>query len=101
MTFKIKKKVKIRVTNIEGKPMQYDEYYLIYRTLFFGLFKLYLNFSSYETGGICPSVCNANIVLVNYCASHDAKMFDTKHEALAVITDIEHRPDKYLIKVPH
>ena len=74
--------------NVFGERFVDCTYYVIYRTLFFGLFRRYLHLHNlrYIGGGIW----------VSWFSSLDyASTFSTLSEADAVIKDIEANPNKY------
>lgn len=74
--------------NVLGERFVDRTYYVIYRTLFFGLFRryLHLHYSPFTDGTIW----------VSWFSSLDyASTFSTQSKAEAVIRDIEAHPNKY------
>lgn len=50
MKFKIHEEKVVLSTNIFGKPAETETRYYIYRSMFFGLFRLYVDFASFWAG---------------------------------------------------
>ena len=89
MRLGIKKNRRVTMTNIEGKVLQETVEWNVYRSLFFGLVKLYLRIS--------PSVLwkDSARVYVSYDERLLASSF-TKEEAEELVKDIKRNPDKYV-----
>lgn len=77
--------------NVFGERFVDRTYYVIYRTLFFGLFRRYLRLHDLDLHSADESV------RVSWWSSlHYASTFHYQHKAEAVIRDIEANPNKYL-----
>lgn len=89
MKFWIKKKCFVRKTNIYGKVLEKDTVYYVYRSLFFGLIKLYVRL-------IPPSHWKkSNEVNVNYVPIEYASVF-SKEEAEELIRAFKEQPDRFV-----
>lgn len=76
--------------NVFGERFVDRTYYVIYRTLFFGLFRRYLQLHDLDLHSADESV------RVSWWSSlHYASTFHYQHKAEAVIRDIEANPNKY------
>ncbi len=74
--------------NVFGERFVDCTYYVIYRTLFFGLFRRYLHLHDLRFAD--------GSVRVSWWSSLDyASTFHYEHKAKAVIRDIEANPNKY------
>lgn len=74
--------------NIFGKQFVVRTYYVVYRPLFFGLFRCYLHLHSYHL--------DDGSTIVSWVNSSDiATRFDTQSAAEEIIRDIEANPNKY------
>ncbi len=75
--------------NILGKRFVVHTYYVIYRPLFFGLFRCYLHLYSYHFD-------DGNTIVSWVNSSDIATRFDTQSAAEEVLRDIEANADKYI-----
>ncbi len=76
--------------NVFGEHFVDRTYYVIYRTLFFGLFRRYLHLHDFDLHFVDGSV------RVSWWSSLDyATTFHYQHKAEAVIRDIDANPNKY------
>ncbi len=84
------RKVASTLKNIFGEHFVACTYYVIYRTLFFGLFRSYLHLHSYHL--------DDGSTIVSWVNSSDiATRFDTQSAAEEVLRDIEANPNKYCL----
>lgn len=91
LKLKIERTTRIKATNILGKVVLCAEEYCIYRPLFFGLLRFYLEFTRLRTtskGDIIYSM--------TYTNHKNASIFVAKEAAERRIQDIFEQPDKYL-----
>jgi hypothetical protein len=89
MKFGIKKKCFVRKTNIYGKVLEKDTVYYVYRSLFFGLIKLYVRLVLQSYWKISDEV------IINYVTINGATVF-TKEEAEDLIKAFKENPDKFV-----
>lgn len=88
MKFKIKEKLRVIKTNIEGKVLEERVDYYIYRSVFFGLVKLFVR--------LTPSSWKKHEhVTVKYEKIGPASVF-TKEEAEELIKAFKEQPDRFV-----
>lgn len=89
MTFKVHKEKKVLKTTIKGNVLTQGTYYYVYRSVFFGLVRLYLHISpDYHNG-------NETEYGVNYTTKKNASRFP-KEEAEMLVRDLKNNPDKFV-----
>lgn len=89
MTFKVHKEKRVSKTTIKGKVLTQGTYYYVYRSVFFGLVRLYLHISpSYHNG-------NKKEYEVSYTPKEYASKF-SKDEAEMLVRDLKNNPDKFV-----
>lgn len=91
MKFGITKEVIYTKTNINGKPLYTIAQWKVYRSLCFGLMKIYLHISSRTAWKWSAEV------VVEYVCKSKATSFETEQEAESLIKEIENNPDKFVI----
>lgn len=89
MKFRIEKHEEVVKTNIQGKALMIDTYYLVYRSFLFGLIRLYVKINPFYKKGF------ANEYTVEYAPQHFASTFSLE-EAEMLIRDIKNNPDKFV-----
>lgn len=99
MKLVVKKVSKVKAININGKVMEREEHYCIYRSVLCGLLHMYVDFSSLVDFAILPDILHADKVRITYCRKKNSRWFQTRSEAEAVVNDMKHNPDKYIMKV--
>lgn len=89
MTFKVHKERKVLKTTIKGKVLTQSTCYYVYRSILFGLGRLYLRIS--------PDYHNGHMTEygVNYTTKKNASKF-TKEEAEMLVRDLKNNPDKFV-----
>lgn len=89
MTFKVHKEKKVLKTTIKGKVLTQGTYYYVYRSVLFGLGRLYLHIS--------PDYHNGNKMEyeVSYTPQEYASKF-SKDEAEMLVRDLKNNPDKFV-----
>ena len=91
MKFKISKNEIVESTNILGKPLKVRVEYRVYRSFFFGLFRMYVKiFSCYLNDWK-----ESNIVAVEYTNKTEATVFCSEEDAKELIKQINENPDKF------
>lgn len=89
MKLKIRK-IESTKKNIFGKRFVDCTFYVIYRPVFFGLFRRYLHLRRYR-------VTDGSTIVSWVNSSDIATCFDTQSAAEEVLRDIEANPDKYFL----
>ena len=92
MKFGIKKETKVIKTNIEGKVLDEDTTYKVYRKLFFGLIRLYVKICT--IGGVDYSKAHEAVIV--YTPKVDATSFSERWQAENLIRDMKIEPDKFV-----
>lgn len=92
MKFKIYKETVVTGTNIFGKPVEADTWYYIYRPVFFGLFRLYLEISDKYVIG---TDCIRHYFKVRYVPKRFATRYP-KQKAKTMLDMIYSQPDKFI-----
>lgn len=85
MKFKIHKEEIVLSTNIFGKPAETETRYYIYRPIFFGLFRLYVDFSVFRAGW-----------KTTYKPQDDATYFSTKEDAQKRLDLMYSKPNLFI-----
>jgi len=89
MKFGIKRRIYETKTNINGKFISCVCSYYVYRKVFFGLFKVYLQILPYEWK-------HTKEVVVKYTSKEYARVFSTEKEAKQLIEEMQKNPDKFV-----
>jgi hypothetical protein len=89
MTFKVHKERKVLKTTIKGKVLTQSTCYYVFRSVFFGLGRLYLRLSPDYYHG------HETEYGVNYTIKEDASKF-SKEEAEMLVRDLKNNPDKFV-----
>lgn len=92
MKFGIKKETRVIKTNIEGKVLDGYTTYKVYRKLFFGLIRLYVE--TRTIGGVDYS--KADEVVIVYTKKDNATSFRERWQAENLIRDMKIEPDKFV-----
>lgn len=89
MTFKVHKERKVLKTTIKGKVLTQKTSYYVYRSILFGLGRLYLRIS--------PDYHHGNKIEyeVSYTFQEYASKF-SKEEAEMLVRDLKNNPDKFV-----
>lgn len=92
MKFKISKKEIVETTNLFGKPLMVRKEYSVYRSLFFGLIRMYIQmpyayFENWKTD---------DSVTVDYTNEEYATVLYTEDYAKELIRQINENPDKFV-----
>lgn len=89
MTFKVHKEKEVLKTTIKGKVLTQKTSYYVYRSILFGLVRLYLCISpDYDNG-------NKMEYEVIYTPQEYASKF-SKEEAEMLVRDLKNNPDKFV-----
>ena len=90
MTFKVHEEKKVLKTSIKGKVLTQKTSYYVYRSILFGLARLYLRISpNYYHNG------NEAEYGVNYTTKKNASKF-SREEAEMLVRDLKNNPDKFV-----
>lgn len=90
MKFGIRKETIVEKTNINGKVLFVNEQWKVYRKMFFGLLRVYVEISPYRYWQ------KSQEVTVEYTKKGKATSFDTKDEAELLIALMLRNPDKFV-----
>jgi hypothetical protein len=90
MKFGIKKETLVEKTNIEGKVIYSNTVYKVYRKVFFGLVRMYIEIRPYK------NYQDYDEVRVEYTKKGCATSFSERWQAKNLIRDIKINPDKFV-----
>lgn len=92
MKFKISKKEIVEKTNLFGKPLMVRKEYRVYRSLFFGLIRMYIQMKY----ACLENWKTDNSVTVDYTNEEYATVLYTEDDAKELIRQINENPDKFV-----